>query len=370
MSDISTRYRSKIRSMTDFVIRIPAGVLAVLLSLYLVGAIPGEAVGQSQKKVVLLVQFPKLENENQKVTTALEWFKANMPADLQTEFNKMHTEVLTSNLNPYVFIPPGQSIFDRLSIRAHELKVKDELLKNTEMRNYFKDQAIDYLIVTQLEILPFGNIWEFRWVFTKFSGDFFELSSGYHHQSFVDYSDLYNFFIETPQKMASDFKNSFGADAIPAGGTATVPGPEAKKRAKIIVTSCFWHSVADTRRKEILDRLQVQLPSALAKDLEDSEVLKDYEVIPFSYPRRCVSVTDNLEQEIISIQGADFIISAHMDMEESMNWIHFFLRCRSAKDFSLKTFEMKYRKRSNYAAKVVSKYVAEEICSQWGSIEK
>jgi hypothetical protein len=349
--------------------RIMGFLLVVGLGALLLSAAP--VAGQQPERVVLLSRFPDLEGLDTSAADLVRWVEENLETEMRTAFNKLDSPFLTAQTERYEFVPFDFIRVGRLDIRAKELPVRDALIYNASLKRFLEDNHIDYFIVMELEILPFGNLWEFSWVFANIKKADFQLLAGDHHTSADNIMGLYEFCRQTPMKVAEGFKQTFAepSTATPAAGE---PPPEIPaNRMKIIVTSCFWHSVADETRKEILDRLQAQLPTALAGDLQKSGPLNDaFEVIPYAYPKRCVSVSDDLDREIITNLKADYIIKANMDMEQSMNRIHFFLMFISKEGNRPEAFEVKYRRKSNFAPQVVSKHLAEEICSRWSALKQ
>jgi len=324
------------------------------------------AMEHKNKRVGLLLKYPFIKNFEEEKRDVINYAKKNLLEDISIAFNKLCERGIIFDEVKFTFITFTEPLayqMDQQSFKAKEGYVKDHFLKNDKVKNFIKSKNLDYMIIAELYELSSGGLWDFRWVFVEFNENDFNIEAGSDHYKCQDVAMFLRFVKVIPKKMSEDFGMKFRDKLAQRISQTEGQKAQAKETVKVLVTSCFYHRIDDEKRKEILDRLQNLLPPVLALDLKKMNSMKNYKIYSYDFPHKCVDVSDQFFEDIINHYDADYLISAVMDMEKTMNKIFFIIQIipRDVRNKKKEPWDHKY----NFDVTIVSKKLAKKICEKW-----
>jgi hypothetical protein len=317
------------------------------------------AQSEGKQSVIFILSTPTHQSED--IRGYVEHAKEELIEEIPFIFNKFCTAGGLYDDEWLTFEILEEVTLENLghgSLKARRSSVR-KFLNDANIKKFFEKKKINYLIVTSISILP-GEVWEVKWAFAKL-GEYenppIDLDKDFH--TFTNPINFYMFCTSLPENMAIDFE-SFIQPLYHSVREA--------QRTKVLVTSCFYHRAPDAPRKEILDKLQQQMPSLLAHDLKKTEIFENFEVIPYDSPQDCGKVSDELYQKIIISYDADYLISAYMDMRKNMNHIYFTIKFIPKTIFKKGIKDWTHPSRRRFDAQVVSRNLAGVISENWPEI--
>lgn len=202
--------------------------------------------------------------------------------------------------------------FDRVGVSS----LRETLANDHTIREKLMTSVAAHAIVVELRPTS-GKIWKLNWVLMDLRRKKVGMSGDKWKGPVNSSDDLDEFFDTGAMKIAESFGRSF-PEYIASATTR-----------KIILISCFWHSIISEEgddREERLTALQNQIPAWLAdkipEELKANSVLKGYVFRPMQFTGQCAKFSIELQKKLFKLYRATLMVNGNMDMRKAKNTLY------------------------------------------------